>query len=100
VTTASAHSSRALPRLVFFMNPNGMPCQVQDRVLREMAPELSGRAVLVYYRTTSQAELAQFGQYGIRSLPMLLVTDGEGRELRRATPGIHSADEIRQLLAP
>ena len=89
-----------LPRLVFFMNPNGTPCQLQDRVLRELAPQLSGRAVLVTYRTTEPADLAQFGRYGIRSLPMLLVTDGEGRELRRATPGIHTADEIRALLAP
>ena len=99
-TVAPSHAPTALPRLVFFMNPNGTPCQLQDRVLRELAPQLSGRAVLVYYRTTEPADLAQFGRYGIRSLPMLLVTDGEGRELRRATPGIHTADEIRALLAP
>jgi thioredoxin 1 len=99
-TMASSHAPAALPRLVFFMNPNGTPCQLQDRVLRELAPQLSGRAVLVYYRTTEPADLAQFGRYGIRSIPMLLVTDGDGRELRRATPGIHTADEIRALLAP
>lgn len=99
VRPVAAHGP-ALPRLVFFMNPNGAPCQLQDRVLREMAQELSGRAVLVYYRTTEQGDLAHFGRYGIRSLPLLLVTDAQGREVRRATPGIHSADEIRQLLAP
>jgi thioredoxin 1 len=97
---APSHAVAGLPRLVFFMNPNGMPCQMQDRVLRDMAPELTGRAALVYYRTTEQADLAEFGRYGVRSLPMLLVTDASGREVRRATPGIHSADEIRQLLAP
>ncbi len=97
---APSGAAAALPRLVFFMNPNGMPCQMQDRVLREMSPELSGRATLVYYRTTEAADLARFDQYGIRSLPMLLVTDASGRELRRATPGIRSAEEIRQLLAP
>ena len=96
----ASHAPRALPRLVFFMNPNGAPCQLQDRVLHEMGSQLAGRAVLVYYRTTEPADLAQFSRYGIRSLPMLVVTDGEGREVRRATPGIHSADEIRQLLAP
>ncbi len=41
----------APPRLVFFMNPNGVPCQIQDRVLREMGPELGARAALVVYRT-------------------------------------------------
>ena len=94
-----APAGAAGTRLVFFMNPNGMPCQMQDRVLREM-PELSGRTALVHYRTTEPADLAQFGRYGIRSLPMLIVTDASGREVRRATPGIHSAEEIRRLLAP
>ncbi len=98
--TAARPAADTRPRLVFFMNPNGAPCQIQDRVLREMSVELNGRAKLVYYRTTEQAELVQFGRYGIRSLPMLIVTDSTGREVRRATPGIHSAEEIRQLLAP
>ena len=107
--TAAAADSRApaqrapaeaRPRLVFFMNPNGTPCQLQDRVLRDMAPELEGRADLVYYRTTEPRDVAQFGRYGIRALPMLLVTDASGRELRRAPPGIRSAEEIRRLLVP
>jgi thioredoxin 1 len=97
---AASQRVDGLPRLVFFMNPNGVPCQLQDRVLRDLAPELGARAELVYYRTTEPADLPQFGRYGVRSLPMLLVTDAAGREVRRGTPGIHSADEIRRLLAP
>lgn len=100
-TTPAAPSSdpaSALPRLVFFMNPNGVPCQIQDKVLREMAAELKGRAEVVYYKTTEQRDLAQFARYGIRSLPLLLVTDPTGREARRAPPGIRSAEEIRRLL--
>lgn len=89
-----------LPRLVFFMNPSGAPCQVQERILREMAAELSARAEVVYYRTTDPADLAQFGRYGIRSLPSLVLTDASGREIRRATPGIQSAEQIRRLTAP
>ena len=80
------------------MNPNGVPCQIQDKVLREMAAELKGRADVVYYKTTEQQDLQQFGRYGIRSLPMLVLTDASGRELRRAPPGIRSAEEIRRLL--
>jgi thioredoxin 1 len=82
------------------MNPNGRPCQMQDQVLRGMASELSPRAELVYYRTTEGADLARFEQYGIRSLPTLLLTDANGAELRRATPGIQSEAAIRQLLGP
>ncbi len=95
---AARTATGALPRLVFFMNPNGVPCQMQDRILSELSGELSGRAELVYYRTTEPADLPQFGRYGVRSLPMLLLTDASGGELRRATPGIQSASQIRRLV--
>jgi thioredoxin 1 len=98
--TPAAPQAGKLPRLVFFMNPNGAPCQMQDRILREMAPELRTRAEVVYYRTTEPADLAQFGRYGIRSLPALVLTDGSGREIRRATPGIQWPEQLRQLTAP
>jgi thioredoxin 1 len=88
------------PRLVFFMNPNGRPCQMQDQVLRGMAAELANRADLVYYRTTESGDLVRFEQYGIRSLPTLLLTDADGAEIRRATPGIQSEAQVRQLLGP
>ncbi|HSN93338.1 MAG TPA: hypothetical protein VLS93_19055 [Anaeromyxobacteraceae bacterium] len=90
----------ALPRLVFFMNPYGVPCQMQERVLREMGPELTERAELVVYRTTEQADLGRFAAYGVRALPMLIVTDASGKELRRATPGIQSMPQVIRLLSP
>ena len=88
----------ALPRLVFFMNPNGAPCQTQDQILQQMAPELKGKAAVVYYKTTVPTDIAMFQRYGIRALPTLLVTDASGKEIRRATPGIQSAAQVRQLL--
>ena len=99
-TPVTSNRAAALPRLVFFMNPNGAPCQMQDRILREMSAELSPRVEVVYYKTTEPADIALFQQYGIRSLPLLLVTDATGRELRRATPGIQDPDRIRGLIAP
>ncbi len=91
-------ASGSLPRIVFFMNPNGTPCQMQDRILQEMGPELKGKAEVVYLKTTVPADIAKFQQYGIRSLPTLVVTDASGKELRRATPGIQSAAQVRQLV--
>jgi thioredoxin 1 len=90
----------ARPKLVFFMNPNGHPCQIQDRILDTMAKELRDRVDLVYYRTTHPGDIAKFDQYGIRSLPALIVTDAAGKELRRATPGIQGAAAVRRLIAP
>lgn len=96
----SQQARSALPRLVFFMNPYGGPCLMQDRILREMGLELTERAELVTYKTTERADLAKFGEYGIRALPMLIVTDASGRELRRATPGIQSMPQVLRLLSP
>ncbi len=96
---AAAQPAGQRTRLVFFMNPNGAPCQMQDRILREMSGELSSQVEVVYYRTTEPADIARFQAYGIRSLPLLLVTDVTGRELRRATPGIQGPDQIRSLVA-
>jgi thioredoxin 1 len=98
-----SHGTQAkapLPRLVFFMNPYGRPCQVQDEILRGMGAELTERAELVYYKTSERADLARFQEYGIRALPMLVVTDAAGRELRRATPGILAMPQILKLLQP
>jgi thioredoxin 1 len=95
---ATASQTTALPRLVFFMNPNGAPCQMQDQILQQMAPELKGKASVVYYKTTVPTDIAMFQQYGIRALPTLMVTDASGKEIRRATPGIQSAAQVRQLL--
>ena len=87
-------------RLVFFMNPNGVPCQMQDRILTGMGSQLSTRAELVYYRTTEPSDLARFEEFGIRALPTLVVTDSNGVELRRGTPGIQSEAQVQQLLGP
>ncbi len=86
------------PTLVFFMNPNGRPCQMQDQILRDMGAELGARVDVVYLKTTEPRDIDLFRQYGIRSLPTLLVTDAAGKELRRATPGIQSAAQVRQLV--
>ena len=87
-----------LPRLVFFMNPNGAPCQLQDQLIRGMAPELTGKITVVYLRTTVPAEIPFFERYGVRSLPQHLLVDGAGRELRRATPGVQQPEAIRRLV--
>jgi len=96
--TAVRSADGALPRLVFFMNPDGRPCQIQQRVLNDISGELNGKVELVVYRTTSAGDGAKFQQYGIRSLPALVLADASGKEVRRATPGIQNADSIRRLI--
>ena len=97
--TSHGQATKApLPRLVFFMNPYGGPCQMQDRILRDMGAELTERAQVVYYKTSEPADIARFQEFGIRALPTLVVTDANGRELRRATPGILQMPQVLNLL--
>jgi thioredoxin 1 len=84
--------------LVFFLDPNGAPCQMQDTILRGMSEELQGIVDLRYLQTTVPADLDHFYKFGVRGLPTLLVTDAAGKELRRLPPGVKSVEEIRALL--
>ncbi len=84
--------------LLFFLDPNGRPCQMQDRILLEMAAELKGKVIIKYVKTTIPSDRTSFYQYGIRALPTLLLADSTGNEIKRMTPGVKSAAEIRTLL--
>jgi thioredoxin 1 len=84
--------------LVFFLDPNGRPCQMQDEILKDMAGELEGVVNLRYVLTTVPSDLDYFYSFGIRGLPALLLTDASGKEIRRLPPGVKSAAEIRGLL--
>lgn len=84
--------------LVFFLDPNGGPCIMQAQILDSMKEELQGRAAVRYVQTTVPDDRGLFTQYGIRSLPSLLLADASGRELQRLAPGVKNAGEIRKLL--
>jgi thioredoxin 1 len=95
--SSSPHTSDAYS-LVFFLDPNGRPCQLQDEILQGMAGELEGFVNLRYLMTTVPGDLDYFYSFGIRGLPALLLADASGREIRRLPPGVKSAAEIRALL--
>jgi len=100
-TSASAPSATrqlASHKLVFFLDPNGGPCRLQVSILNDMATELRGKVDIQYVQTVVPADRAVFSQYGIRALPTLLLADASGKEIKRMTPGVKQADDIRLLL--
>lgn len=98
---AQATSAAAHPRkqLLFFMNPNGYPCQTQWGILNNVADSLLKVANVVYIKTTEPTDMAKFEAYGIRGLPSLVIADENGRELSRFAPGIQSADVVLAALS-
>ncbi|MFO7576827.1 MAG: conjugal transfer protein TraF [Pelovirga sp.] len=92
-------TAAGLPQLVFFLDPGGRPCQLQDQILRQMSDRLEGRVTIRPVSTAVAADRGLFAAYGIRALPTLLLADSAGQELRRLSPGIQSAETIERLLA-
>ena len=82
------------PALLFFMNPDGRPCQMQDQILTESRAQCEPLATLRYVKTTDPADRELFYRYGIRSLPNLLLVGADGKELYRSSPGIQSAETV------
>ena len=84
--------------LVFFLDPNGGPCRMQNSILDGMTEELLGKVNLRYVQTTVKDDLQYFYAYGIRGLPSLLLADADGKELKRLPPGVNPAEKVRELL--
>lgn len=95
---ASTAASGPGKQLLFFMNPDGYPCQTQLGILNGVADSLSKVAHVVYIKTTEPADMDKFEAYGIRALPMLVIADNTGRELSRFSPGIQSSDAVLAAL--
>ncbi|MCK4535508.1 MAG: hypothetical protein KAT93_00760 [Desulfuromonadales bacterium] len=95
---AHATAEATSPFLVFFIDPNGGPCRMQDSILRSMSAELEGKVNMRYVLTTVPEDMNIFYAYGIRALPTVLLADASGKEIKRLTPGVKSADDIRGLL--
>lgn len=84
--------------LLFFMNPYGMPCQVQDKILNSISSEISEKLNVRYVKTTDPNDRSSFYEYTIRGLPSLVIVDNNYSETKRFTPGIIQKDEILNVV--
>jgi thioredoxin 1 len=80
--------------ILFFMNPNGHPCQMQNAILDGIKDSLAGKATIKYIKTTEESDRDDFDTYGIRGLPSLIIVDNNGKELKRFSPGIQDKQAI------
>lgn len=100
--TASAPASTTTPAakntLLFFMNPGGVPCQIQERILNELGSQLTDQVTVVKINTEVPADRPTFNQYGIRALPTLVILDSAQKEVLRLPPGIQQGDYLVQAL--
>jgi thioredoxin 1 len=84
--------------LLFFLKPSGRPCIRQDAILRDMGSRLTDKVDVEYVPVTDPGNRPTLREYGVRSLPALILVDADGAELHRFPPGIRDADAILAVL--
>ncbi|MCK6504975.1 thioredoxin family protein [Myxococcota bacterium] len=92
--TTTAAAAEHDQTLLFFINPSGRPCQMQDQIIQEMGTSLTSKVNLQYVSVNDPASREIMGRYGVRALPTLILVDGEGAELHRFPAGIRPAETI------
>jgi thioredoxin-related protein len=96
---ARSSETTSKKEILFFMNPLGSPCQMQDQILKDMGNTLSDNASINYIKTTEMTKARPlFMQYGVRALPTMIVLNSDGSVAKRFTPGIIPAQSIHSAI--
>jgi thioredoxin 1 len=86
------------PTLVFFQNPNGGPCRAQQQVLNKLAEKRNGAFNIAPVNAMEQNDQKAFYDYGVRSLPSLVLVDKAGKISKVFPPGIQSIETLSAAL--
>lgn len=84
--------------LVFFQNPAGFPCRAQNEVLQKLQQDRKGTFNVVSVSVSRPEDRQAFYDYGIRSLPSLVLVDRAGRIARVFPPGIQGYETLSTAL--
>jgi len=84
--------------VIFFINPEGGPCRAQKELLVKLHKDRKGNFNIAYVSTMNPADQKAFYDYGIRSLPTLVVVDSKGQIGRFFPPGIQSPETLAAAL--
>jgi len=80
--------------VVFFLNPNGGPCKAQNEVLLQLQKDRKSNFNLVYVSALLPENQKAFYDYGVRSLPSLVLVDKSGNIGRVFPPGIQTYEAL------
>ncbi len=91
-------ASKGKPTLIFFQNPNGGPCKAQKVVLDTLTVQRKGSFNIANVNAMNQSDQKAFNDYGVRSLPSLVLVDRAGKINRIFPPGIQNSEAISSAL--
>ncbi|MBI5101311.1 MAG: thioredoxin family protein [Nitrospirae bacterium] len=84
--------------IVFFMNPTGKPCGAQNEVLQKLSKDRKKNFNIAYANATKAEDQKAFYDYGVRSMPSLVLVDSKGNISKVFPPGIQSYETLSQAL--
>lgn len=84
--------------IVFFLNPLGGPCAAQKRILEQLQKDRGNNFNIAFVSTMKQEDTRAFYDYGVRSLPTVVLVDRKGLVNRYFPPGIQSYETLAAAL--
>lgn len=84
--------------IVFFLNPQGGPCKAQNEVLTKLHQDRGGKFSIAYVNAMNPADQKAFYDYGVRSLPTVVLVDSKGKISRSFPPGIQTYEALAKAL--
>ena len=90
--------SKGKPTLVFFQNPYGGPCRAQKGVLDKLQLDRKNDFNIASVNAMNQDDQKAFYDYGVRSLPSLVLVDKGGKISRVFPPGIQNIETLKSAL--
>jgi thioredoxin 1 len=84
--------------IVFFLNPQGGPCKAQNEVLMKLHQDRKGNFLIAYVDAVKPANQQAFYDYGVRSLPTVVLVDSKGKISRAFPPGIQTYEALAKAL--
>jgi thiol-disulfide isomerase/thioredoxin len=91
-------ASNGKPTLLFFQNPYGGPCKAQKAVLDKLEEQRKGSFNIANVSTMNESDQKAFYDYGVRSLPTLVLVDKAGKINKVFPPGIQNIGVISSAL--
>jgi len=84
--------------VVFFLNPQGGPCKAQNEVLTKLHKDRKGNFLIAFVDAMNPANQKAFYDYGVRSLPTVVLVDSKGKISRAFPPGIQTYEAMAKAL--
>ncbi len=84
--------------IVFFQNPEGGPCRAQNEIVQRLLKDRKNGFNIAAVSTMKQEDQKAFYDYGVRSLPTIVLVDKAGQINRFFPPGIQSYETLAAAL--